>query len=200
MKRTEAPTIHISTPDPGRFVAYMLGLGFVPWWLSRLDDVVEDATFGITVEGYLPLLIEVSRKVAPAVFQLEDVGADTELLELARRIPRLVLEAAAANPHGFDVVAHALAGGEGKHPGRGLGPSPDQLVVDHLAALQRHAHHLVEDVPGGVVVAADQVVDFTLAIDPDTGLPNAGLVAARGILAIQRADVEAREAEHSSAR
>lgn len=196
MNRTEAPTIHIATSDPERLVTHLRALGFMPWWLSRVDGVLVDATFGVTVEGHLPLLIAVSRKVAPAVFQLADAlvaepacwrGDDAELLELARRIPRLVLEAAAANPHGFEVVAHALAGGQVKHPGRGLGPSADQKVRDHIAALERHAADMYWESLDGQ--------QRELMIDADTNLPHAGLASARGILAIQRADLDARAAE-----
>lgn len=87
----------------------------------------------------------------------------------------LVLESFDANPVGFAVVAQALASGEVKHPGRGLGPSDDQRVFDHWAAQHRHTG------------AAYNTVTGQLAIDADTGLPHAGLAAARGVLAIERA-------------
>lgn len=114
---------------------------------------------------------EALRRVTAALEQL-DTGALDLVVE--------VLPAIVANPAGFRVVARALTSGEVKHPGRGLGPSAEQRVTDHLDALGRHAGRA----PG---VGIDE-----LAIDADTGLPHAGLASARGVLAIQRAE-ETRE-------
>ena len=114
---------------------------------------------------------EVLRRVTAA---LEQLGAG-QLAAVAELVPAI-----AANPVGFVVVARALASGEIKHPGRGLGPSDDQRVTEHLDALGRHAGRA----PG---TAIDE-----LAIDADTGLPHAGLASARGVLAIQRAEEDRR--------
>ncbi len=105
---------------------------------------------------------------------------DDDVVVLGQRVPRLVLEAAAANRYAFELLAQALAGGELKHPGRGLGPSPDQSTADHLCALHRHADRAVDLGP-------------TLTIDHETGLPHAILAAARGLLAVQREDQERAE-------
>jgi hypothetical protein len=91
--------------------------------------------------------------------------------------PIIVLMAARANPAGFLAVAQALASGEAKHPGRGLGPSADQDVGDHTEAGVRHA---IKAHASGARIGG-------LTIDVETGLPHAGLAAARGILAVQRA-------------
>jgi hypothetical protein len=99
-----------------------------------------------------------------------------------------VLPAVIANPDGFGVVARALTSGEVKHPGRGLGPSADQTVGDHLAAELRHAKRSAAPHDVGAWLAGR---DVELAIDPDTGEPHAGLASARGVLAVQR-DIDRR--------
>lgn len=101
-----------------------------------------------------------------------------------------VLPAIVANPDGFTVVARALTSGECKHPGRGLGPSPDQSLYQHLAALGRHA--------AATCNPLTRQPALHLRIDTDTGLPHAGLAAARGVLAIQRAAGNVLKAEDES--
>lgn len=112
--------------------------------------------------------------LARATAALAGLGA-AELDELVELLPVV-----RANRAGFAALVDALTGGERKHPGRGPGPSPDQDVGDHLAALGRHAARAQwrdAGVPGP-----------GLEIDDDTLLPHAALAAARGVLAVQLAE------------
>jgi hypothetical protein len=119
---------------------------------------------------------EVARAFALTQLTVALEQLDAAALELVVE----VLPAVVANPVGFRVVVQALTSGERKHPGRGLGPSPDQHVAQHVAALGRHGEKAC-DLYRAVA---------PLALDADTGLPHAGLAAARGVLAIQRASQE----------